>query len=177
MDNGAENSMTSAKKRIKIAVYGHGGSQNHGNEAIVRGIREIFPDADMALDELHRKFKNDPRVHYVEEHGAPQQKYIISKCRAFVVTRTHAAIAGLGSKVPVVITGYKTKSRGIAADIFQGNFDVTADVQSLNSEHDVSDKLFGVLENEERIRKFYEKRMPEYFAGLELIRELILSLH
>ncbi len=45
MDNEAENIMS----KIKIAVYGHGGSQNHGNEAIVRGVREIFPDADMKL--------------------------------------------------------------------------------------------------------------------------------
>ena len=28
----------------KIAIYGHSGSQNHGNEAIVRGLHELFPD-------------------------------------------------------------------------------------------------------------------------------------
>lgn len=35
--------------RIKLCIYGHGGSQNHGNEAIVRGIRELFPDAELFL--------------------------------------------------------------------------------------------------------------------------------
>lgn len=34
---------------MKIAIYGHGGSENHGNEAIVRGVHEVFPDADLQL--------------------------------------------------------------------------------------------------------------------------------
>lgn len=34
-------------KRMKLAVYGHGGSFNHGNEAIVRGVCEIFPEAEV----------------------------------------------------------------------------------------------------------------------------------
>ena len=34
---------------MKIAIYGHSGSQNHGNEAIVRGLHELFPDADLQL--------------------------------------------------------------------------------------------------------------------------------
>lgn len=50
---------------MKLSIYGHFGSQNHGNEAIVRGINELFnhesielysytPDADMefGLDQL-----------------------------------------------------------------------------------------------------------------------------
>lgn len=34
---------------MKIVIYGHGGSQNHGNEAIVRGVHELFPDAALLL--------------------------------------------------------------------------------------------------------------------------------
>lgn len=46
-----------------IVVYGHGGSENHGNEAIVRGIHSIFPDYDILLyslsEQVDRKFELD----------------------------------------------------------------------------------------------------------------------
>ena len=32
---------------MKLAVYGHGGSFNHGNEAIVRGLCKLFPEAEV----------------------------------------------------------------------------------------------------------------------------------
>ncbi len=48
---------------MKLAIYGHGGSQNHGNEAIVRGVREIFPDAEIMVysfsPEVDKKFGLD----------------------------------------------------------------------------------------------------------------------
>lgn len=37
---------------MKINVYGHGGSYNHGNEAIVRGVKEIFPDSELILHSM-----------------------------------------------------------------------------------------------------------------------------
>lgn len=38
-----------SKQNLKLAIYGHGGSENHGNEAIVRGVKQLFPNADMQL--------------------------------------------------------------------------------------------------------------------------------
>ena len=34
---------------MSIFLYSHGGSGNHGCEAIVRGTKEILPDEQMAL--------------------------------------------------------------------------------------------------------------------------------
>ena len=34
---------------MHLVIYGHGGSCNHGNEAIVRGVRELFPMADLDI--------------------------------------------------------------------------------------------------------------------------------
>lgn len=35
--------------KSKISIYGHYGSYNHGNEAIIRGFKEIFPNNDILL--------------------------------------------------------------------------------------------------------------------------------
>lgn len=129
-----------------------------------------------ALDRLFRKFKKSGRVHYVNEHNAARQKYIISKCTAFVTLRTHAAIAGIGGQVPTLITGYKTKSRGIAADIFDGAFDMLADVQSLENEWTVTQKLQKILEQNQDIREYYKYIMPGYLSGLNIIADKISNL-
>jgi len=34
---------------VKISIYGHFGSQNHGNEAIVRGIFKLFTHGPITL--------------------------------------------------------------------------------------------------------------------------------
>ena len=43
---------------------------------------------------------------------------IISKCRFFVVARTHATIAAYSTGVPTIVISYSVKSRGIARDLF-----------------------------------------------------------
>ncbi len=37
---------------MRLNIYGHGGSYNHGNEAIVRGVKEIFPSCDIILHSM-----------------------------------------------------------------------------------------------------------------------------
>lgn len=39
---------------MKLVLYGHGGSQNHGNEAIARGLSELFPDAEYQIYTMSR---------------------------------------------------------------------------------------------------------------------------
>ena len=47
-----------SKDRQEIVIYGHGSSANHGNEAIVRGIKKIFPEWNIIL------FSYDPEIDF-----------------------------------------------------------------------------------------------------------------
>lgn len=51
---------------MKIALYGHRGSQNHGNEAIARGLHELFPDADYQLFTFHNSIPVDKKFNLDE---------------------------------------------------------------------------------------------------------------
>lgn len=146
--------------------------------ALIPHVNWNYEAADFtALDTLYRKFKTTGRVHYIEEHNAPQQKYILSKCKAMVALRTHATVPALASYVPTIIAGYKTKSRGIAHDIFDEHFDMLADVQSLVDEKTIADKLFAILEKNTEIRAYYAEHMPTYLRGGDKIVDVITALN
>lgn len=148
------------------------------NVALIPHVNWSYGMSDFgALDELYKTFKLTGRVFYLHENSASQQKFLISHCKAFVALRTHAAISALACQVPTLIAGYKTKSRGIGQDIFGKAFDMVADVQSLDSDTVIADKLFAILKNEQEIREYYAKRMPEYLSDLEKIKHLILEIH
>lgn len=129
-----------------------------------------------ALDVLYRSFKESGRMHYIEEHSAPIQKYIISKARIFVSLRTHATAPTIASGVPTIITGYKTKSKGLAFDIFKNNFSVLADVQSLRDEYEINEEPRRTLLREEDIRDYYKKNLPSHLDGLNEIIDIINGL-
>ncbi len=129
-----------------------------------------------ALDELYRYFKSSGRIHYILEHSAPEQRYIISKSVAFVALRTHAAISGIATYTPTLITGYKTKSKGIAKDVFGEMFDMLADVQSLISEQIISEKLMEIIKSEREIRKFLETKIPDYYKDFYAVVKEISKL-
>ena len=72
---------------LKLAVYGHGGSQNHGNEAIVRGVRELFPDAELTLytfsKEADRHFGLDRICNIKEGANLDGMPFVIRVLRRF----------------------------------------------------------------------------------------------
>ena len=75
-------------------------------------------DDRTVLRKLYEDFGCDSRLILVEDHTAPELKYIISKCRMFVDARTHATIAAYSSCVSTLDVGYSVKARGIAKDLF-----------------------------------------------------------
>lgn len=129
-----------------------------------------------ALDELYRFFKSTDRIHYISEHSAPEQRYLISKSTAFVSLRTHAAISGLATFTPTLIAGYKIKSKGIAKDIFGEKFDMLADVQSLGNEWVITEKLMEIIKHEPEIRDYYKTKIPVYYAEFSLVVDEINRL-
>ena len=121
------------------------------------------------LNVLYQKFQKSGRIFLLEEKSAPQQKFIISKLKFFVVLRTHATIPALAELVPTVITGYKIKSKGICDDIFGNSFDLLASVQDLNTNTTLVEKFKYVEKHEQQIRDYLKKRMPTYLNDLSEI--------
>ena len=75
-------------------------------------------DDRTVLRRLYEEFGCHERLILVEDHTAPELKYIISHCRMFIGARTHATIAAYSSCVPTLVVGYSVKARGIARDLF-----------------------------------------------------------
>lgn len=127
----------------------------------------------IALDKLYKEFKNYDRVYLVNEYNAPTQKYHISKCKLFISLRTHASISALSSGVPTIIAGYKIKSIGLANDIYEGKYDMLAEVQSLDGDFVIKNKIKNVLEHLEDIRVYQLDKMDKYFKKTEVIVDTI----
>lgn len=53
--------------------------------------------------------------------NAAQIKYVISKCRFFIGSRTHSTIASISSGVPTISIAYSIKAKGINYDVFGHN--------------------------------------------------------
>lgn len=164
--------MRNYKKAIQMVL-----EETSYDIALIPHVNWSYQTTDFtALDELYREFEMSGKVHLVDEHNAAQQKFYISKAEAFVSLRTHAAISGLSGCVPTLITGYKTKSKGIAGDVFRNEFDMLADVQSLDNDMVISQKLRNILQNKLVIKEYLIERMPDYISNLSSITDTISAL-
>ena len=67
-------------------------------------------DDRKVLRKLYEDLGKNKRIVLVEDHTAPELKYIISHCRLFIGARTHATIAAYSSLVPTLVVGYSVKA-------------------------------------------------------------------
>lgn len=129
------------------------------------------------LRQLYDDFDQDPRLVLVEDHTAPELKYIISKCNFFVGARTHATIAAYSSAVPTLVVGYSVKARGIAGDLFGSEEGYVVPVQSLKEAGQLTGAFRILYEQRSGCRGHLQKILPEYCgraaAAKEAIKELI----
>jgi polysaccharide pyruvyl transferase WcaK-like protein len=88
--------------------------------------------------------------------SAAEYKYIISKCRALVCSRTHASIAAYSTGVPAFVMGYSNKAAGIARDLEMSEY--AADISSV-TETSVFAKALSKLLNDETdiVQTLFEK--------------------
>ena len=93
-------------------------SETDAKIALIPHVVWASNDDRKVLRQLYDDFDQDPRLVLVEDHTAPELKYIISQCSFFVGARTHATIAAYSSCVPTLVVGYSVKARGIARDLF-----------------------------------------------------------
>lgn len=121
-------------------------------------------DDRTVLNRLYEDFDRDPRLILVEDHCAPELKYIISRCRMFIGARTHATIAAYSSCVPTLVVGYSVKARGIARDLFGAEENYVLPVQNLIEPDQLTKAFIWVDKNKENIRANLTCRMNEYLS-------------
>ncbi len=133
-------------------------------------------DDRKVLHKLYEDIGNSERVFLVEDHTAPELKYIISKCSLFVGARTHATIAAYSTCVPTLVVGYSVKARGIAKDLFEQEENYVIPVQSLDDPMILTNAFKWLESNQEKIRLHLEKIMPEYIARCYKVKDKIMEL-
>ncbi len=127
------------------------------------------------LRRLYQDFGEDPRLILVEDHGAPELKYIISRCCFFVGARTHATIAAYSSGVPTLTVGYSVKANGIARDLFGTEEGYVLPVQELTQPEQLTRGFCHLWEKKDRIQKYLACKIPAYcnaHAAVEALRGL-----
>ena len=131
-------------------------------------------DDRAVLYRLYEEFSCDKRLIMIEDHTAPELKYIISKCRFFVGARTHATIAAYSSAVPTLAVGYSVKARGIAVDLFGTQENYVVPVQSLESDGQLTESFKWLMENENKIRQHLTEFLPGYREKGPELKEALL---
>ena len=133
-------------------------------------------DDRKVLRKLYEDFGENNRLIMIEDHTAPELKYLISKCDMFIGARTHATIAAYSSCVPTLVVGYSVKARGIAKDLFGAEENYVIPVQSLEKPNDLVNGFKWLEENNKQIREHLMKMMTEYSKSSFNAKEKIMSL-
>ena len=133
-------------------------------------------DDRIPLKQLYDEFDQDSRLILVEDHTAPELKYIISKCSFFVGARTHATIAAYSTGVPTLVVGYSVKARGIARDLFGTENGYVLPVQQLKESNELTQAFIRLYEKRDAIRAHLDERLPGYIARGDAARKAVEEL-
>ena len=163
--------------RCYVNLVKHILSTTDCNIAFISHVRSKTSDDSNAARAVMEHFPEEKRIKLFDEGNAIQLKGYISKCRFFVVARTHASIAAYSTGVPTLVVGYSVKARGIAKDIFGTDEGYVIPVQSLKEENSLVKAYENLVANEENIKNTLREVMPGYIerswqAGEE-IKKLI----
>ena len=121
-------------------------------------------DDRIPLKQLYDDFGQNQRLILVDDHTAPELKYIISQCSFFVGARTHATIAAYSSCVPTLVVGYSVKAKGIAQDLFGSYEHYVLPVQELRRPGELTAAFDWLMVHEDEIRARLTGIMPDYRA-------------
>ena len=133
-------------------------------------------DDRKVLRKLYEDLGKSERIVLVEDHTAPELKYIISHCRLFIGARTHATIAAYSSLVPTLVVGYSVKARGIAKDLFGTEDKYVIPVQELQDSMTLVETFRWLDNNYKDIHKHLKEIMPQYMSKGYKAKEKILEL-
>ena len=142
-------------------------SETDASVALIPHVVWESNDDRKVLQRLYNDFDRDPRLVLVEDHSAPELKYIISKCSFFVGARTHATIAAYSSCVPTLVVGYSVKARGIARDLFGTEDGYVLPVQDLQQPEQLTKAFCELYEKRSQIAAHLNEIMPDYLASAQ----------
>ena len=133
-------------------------------------------DDRIPLKQLYDDFNQNPRLILIEDHTAPELKFIISKCSFFVGARTHATIAAYSTGVPTLVVGYSVKARGIARDLFGTGDGYVLPVQQLKESDELTQAFIRLYEKRDAIRAHLNEMLPGYIARADAARKALEEL-
>lgn len=133
-------------------------------------------DDRIPLQQLYDDFNHDPRLILVDDHNAPQLKYIISKCSFFIGARTHATIAAYSTGVPTLVVGYSVKARGIARDLFGTEDGYVLPVQQLKEGNELSNAFAALYDRRQSIHAHLNAILPAYISHAHDARKALEAL-
>ncbi len=145
-----------------VALVRHILDTTDHNVAFISHVRSATSDDSNAAKDVMKYFPDEKRIKLFDEGNCIDLKGYISKCRFFVVARTHASIAAYSTGVPTLVVGYSVKARGIAKDLFGTDEGYVIPVQSLKEENALIEAYENIVKNEAQIRKTLADVMPEY---------------
>ena len=131
------------------------------------------------LRNIYKKYEQDERVSLIDkELSCTELKYIISKCRFFIGSRTHATIAAYSTAVPCIAVSYSVKSRGIAIDLFGTEKGYAMPYKKIKGVNELLENFKNTLfDNEQQIKARYEEVLPSYKQSIiDETRKMLSSL-
>lgn len=119
-----------------------------------------------SLTELLSFFPEEGRITLVSpDFNCKEYKYMISKARFAVVTRTHASIAAYSTGVPTLVVGYSVKAKGIATDLDMLPYLLRT--EALEKIDSVKIAFSALMAAEESVKKHLKKTMKNYIPKIE----------
>lgn len=147
-------------------------SETNATIALIPHVVWSSNDDRIVLRQLYNDFDQNPRLVLVEDHTAPELKYIISKCSFFVGARTHATIAAYSSCIPTLVVGYSVKARGIARDLFGTEEGYVLPVQNMCQSQQLAQAFNTLYKKREYIRTYLSEKIKEYCNADPAIHQL-----
>lgn len=147
-------------------------SETNATIALVPHVVWSSNDDRTVLRQLYDDFDRDPRLVLVEDHTAPELKYIISQCSFFVGARTHATIAAYSSCVPTLVVGYSVKARGIARDLFGTEDGYVLPVQDMQQPQQLTEAFCTLFGKRQYIHACLTETLKAYCDPLPAIRAI-----
>ena len=135
-------------------------------------VKEESDDYEV-LSQIKQYFAENDRVVLMGDHNCQEIKGYISRCRFFVVARTHATIAAYSTGVPTLVVGYSIKARGIAKDLFGTYDNFVLSVQNIMKENELIKAFKWFEENENDIRQALRQIIPEYRKKLQELKNIV----
>lgn len=120
-------------------------------------------DDRILLNKIYRRYRKTNRVLLLksEELSYCQIRYVISKCRFFIGSRTHSMISAYAMKIPSLALGYSIKSKGILKDLNLTD-NLIVDCNNLKSYNEILKGYLYMAENEKNIKEKLEAVILAY---------------